>query len=170
MLRSPAYEKLHLHNICRITGPTYYEGRLLPQHEASSLSQWGYHAGFANYLKQAVTGKSRKRMPGEQRFVKRLEAARAILVAKAIRQRQTQKGWLHLTTHNILHDMDRDLNNKTFKHGSSNEYWIHLLHTVIICNWISTPQQQITAKRPHNNLWPTFGNLLSLIIAFLTNF
>jgi len=39
-----------------------------------------------------VTGKSRKRMPGEQRFVKRLEAARAILVAKAIRQRQTQKG------------------------------------------------------------------------------
>lgn len=109
----PSYKKLHLHNICRITGPTYYEGRLLPQHEASSLSQWGYHAGFANYLKQAVTGKSRKRMPGEQRFVKRLEAARAILVAKAIRQRQTQKGWLHLTTHNILHDMDGDLNNKT---------------------------------------------------------
>lgn len=107
-------ETVHLHNVWRITGPTYYEGRLLPQHEASSLSQWGYHAEFANYLKQAVTGKSRKRMPGEQRFVKRLEAARAILVAKAIRQRQTQKGWLHLTTHNILHDMDGDLNNKTF--------------------------------------------------------
>lgn len=114
MLRSPSYKKLHLRNICRITGPTYYEGRLLPQHEARSLSQWGYHAGFANYLKQAVTGKSRKRMPGEQRFVKRLEAARAILVAKAIRQRQTQKGWLHLTTHNTLHDMDGDLNNTTF--------------------------------------------------------
>lgn len=48
MLRTPIYKKLCIFSLQNYR-PTNYEVRLLPQHEASSLSQWVYHAGFANY-------------------------------------------------------------------------------------------------------------------------
>lgn len=49
MLRTPIDKNCasweHLQNY----RPTHYGVRLLPQHEARSLSQWVYHAGSANY-------------------------------------------------------------------------------------------------------------------------